>query len=92
MKMTGWNKVDHEGIPESFEDEMKDLVRSTQQNLAAWKIRTKRKRFRFQNIQGTILTLWVHKLRTPATARQVVRSWRALGIPNRNDRDLPKSK
>ena len=56
MKETGGNKVEHEGIPESFEDEMEDLVRSTQQNLADWKTRTKRKRFRFQNIQGTFLT------------------------------------
>ena len=57
MKETDGNKVDHGGIPESCEDEMEDLVRSTQQNLADWKTRTKRKRFRFQNIQGTILTL-----------------------------------
>ena len=64
MKITGGNKVDHEGIPESFEDEMKDLVRSTQQNLAALKIRTKRKRFRLQNIQGPILTL-CHLLISP---------------------------
>ena len=64
MKITGGNKVDHEGIPESFEDEMEDLVRGTQQNLAPWKIRTKRERFRFQNIQGTILTL-CHLLISP---------------------------
>merc|ERR1712235_182268 len=31
---------------------MKDLVISTQKKLADWKIKTKGKRFRFQNVQG----------------------------------------
>ena len=42
---------------ESFANEMEDLVRSTQKKLADWKIRTKRKRFRFHNVQGMILAL-----------------------------------
>ena len=52
--MTSGNKADHEGIPKSFEDELQALVKSTQKNVADWKTRTKRKRFRFQNIQGTV--------------------------------------
>ena len=52
--MTSGNKADHEGIPKSLEDELQALVRSTQKNVADWKTRIKRKRFRFQNIQGTV--------------------------------------
>ena len=50
-------KVHHEGVQGSFSDKMKDLVISTQKKLADWKIKTKGKRFRFQNVQGTILAL-----------------------------------
>ena len=48
MKITSGNKV------ESYEDKMKTFVRSTQKKLADWKTKTERKRFRFQNVQGTI--------------------------------------
>jgi len=51
MKITSGNKVDHEGIHESYEDKMKTFVRSTQEKLADWKTKTERKRFRFQNVQ-----------------------------------------
>ena len=54
MKITSGNKVDHEGIHESYEDKMKTFVRSTNEKLADWKTKTERKRFRFQNVQGTI--------------------------------------
>ena len=57
MNITSGSKVHHECIQESIEGEMKDLVGSTQKTLADWKIKTKRKRFRFQNFQGMILAL-----------------------------------
>ena len=57
MKISSGSKVHQKGVQESFSDEMKDLVISTQKKLADWKIRTKRQRFRFQNVQGTILAL-----------------------------------
>ena len=54
MKITSGNKDDREGIHESYEDKIKTFVRSTQKKLADWKTKTERKRFRFQNVQGTI--------------------------------------
>ena len=53
MKITSGNKV------ESYEDKMKTFVRSTQKKLADWKTKTERKRFRFQNVQGTIFGTFV---------------------------------
>ena len=60
--MTSENEADHEGIPKSFEDELQALIRSTQQNVADWKTRTKRKRFRFENIQGTVFGFLSYRL------------------------------
>ena len=43
------------GSPNSqlFEDDVEDLVRETQKHLGKWRVRTKRKQFRFQSFQGT---------------------------------------
>ena len=38
--------------------DMKALVKSTQKALTEWKNRSKRKRFRCQNVQGRILALY----------------------------------
>ena len=38
----------------SIPEEIEDLISSTQKTLAEWKTRSKRKRFRFQNVQGTV--------------------------------------
>ena len=68
MKTTGGNEIDHAGIPES-EKEMDDLVRSTKKKLADWKTKSKRKRFRFQNVQGTILALCHSLISSAVTLR-----------------------
>ena len=41
----------------SIPEEIKDLVSSTQKTLTEWKTKSKRKRFRCQNVQGMILAL-----------------------------------
>ena len=53
MKKTCSNEVQLASVPEDKED----LVRGTQKTLDEWKTRSKRKRFRCQNIPGTILAL-----------------------------------
>ena len=58
MEITSGNRVG-EGIHESHEDKMKTFIRSTQKKLADWKTKSKRKRFRFQNVQGTIFGTFV---------------------------------
>ena len=42
----------------SIPEEIEDLVSSTQKTLAEWKTKSKRKRFRCQNVQGMILALY----------------------------------
>ena len=68
MKTTGGNEIDHAGIPES-EKEMDDLVRSTKKKLADWKTKSRRKRFRFQNVQGTILAFCHSLISSAVTLR-----------------------
>ena len=68
MKTTSGNENHHAGIPQ-FEDEMDDLVRSTKKKLADWKTKSKRKRFRFQNVQGTILALCHSLISSAVTLR-----------------------
>ena len=41
----------------SIPEEIEDLVSSTQKTLSEWKTRSKRKRFRCQNVKGMIFTL-----------------------------------
>ena len=53
MKKTCGNEVQLASIPEGMEA----LVRGTQKTLDEWKTRSKRKRFRCQNIPGKILAL-----------------------------------
>ena len=68
MKTTSGSEIHHAGIPE-FEKEMDDLVRSTQKKLADWKTKSRRKRFRFQNVQGTILALCHSLISSAVTLR-----------------------
>ena len=70
MKTTSGNESDHAGIPES-EKEMDDLVRSTKKKLADWKTKSKRKRFRFQKVQGTILALCHSLISSAVTQRGI---------------------
>ena len=63
------SKVHHEDVQGSFSDKMKDLVISTQKKLADWKIKTKGKRFRFQNVQGTILAFCHSLISSAVTLR-----------------------
>ena len=58
MKKTCENEDYRASIPE----DKKDLVRSTQNTLVEWKNKSKRKRFRSQNIQGMIFALTTFKL------------------------------
>ena len=53
MKKTCGNEVQLASIPEG----MAALVKGTQKTLDEWKTRSKRKRFRCQNIPGKILAL-----------------------------------
>ena len=53
MKKTCGNEVQLASIPEG----MAALVKGTQKTLDEWKTRSKRKRFRCENIPGTILAL-----------------------------------
>ena len=53
MKKTCGNEVQLASIPKDKEA----LVSGTQKTLDEWKTRSKRKRFRCQNIPGTILAL-----------------------------------
>merc|ERR1711914_25074 len=56
MKKKCGNDVELASVPEGMEA----LVRGTQKTLDGWKTRSKRNRFRCQNIQGTILALCNH--------------------------------
>ena len=53
MKEKCGNDVELASVPEGMEA----LVRGTQKTLDEWKTRSKRNRFRCQNIPGTILAL-----------------------------------
>ena len=68
MKKTCSNEVQLASVPE----DMEALVRGTQKTLDGWKTRSKRNRFRCQNIQGTILALCndvQSRLHRPASRR-----------------------
>ena len=68
MKKKCGNDVELASVPEGMEA----LVRGTQKTLDGWKTRSKRKRFRCQNIQGTILALCndvQSRLHRPASRR-----------------------
>ena len=70
MKKKCGNDVELASVPEGMEA----LVRGTQKTLDGWKTRSKRNRFRCQNIQGTILALCndvQSRLHRPASRRPV---------------------